>query len=238
MKKESKTVVVSGCTKGIGRSVCEAFAAGGFNVAGFARNKKDVADMTGAFEKKYPGQLFYFAPADASRHKDLKHFTEKVLRLFGGIDILVNNAGVFLPGNIADEKKGQLETVMETNLYSAYHLSREILPHLIKRKSGLIFNMCSIASLQAYKNGGSYAISKFALLGFSRQLRLEMMPHNIKVTSIIPGATLTDSWAGTELDESRFIQPTDIAQTMFNIASLSGGANVDEVIIRPQYGDI
>ena len=93
------------------------------------------------------------------------------------IDVLVNNAGTFIPGNVYDEGEGVLEKQMEINLYSAYHLTRLLLPPMMKQKSGHIFNICSIASLQAYPNGGAYSISKFALAGFSKNLRHEMKPQ-------------------------------------------------------------
>ncbi len=67
-----------------------------------------------------------------------------------------------------------------------------------KNNSGHIFNMCSIASLRAYPNGGSYSISKYALLGFSENLREELKPYSIKVTAICPGATYTPSWEGSD----------------------------------------
>jgi short-subunit dehydrogenase len=105
-------------------------------------------------------------------------------------------------------------------------------------KSGHIFNMCSIASIQAYKNGGSYAISKFALLGFSKCLREELKNHRIRVTAVIPGATKTRSWAGAGLPDERFIRPDDVAQAVLSAYLMSVNSVVEEIIIRPQEGDI
>ena len=103
------------------------------------------------------------------------------------MDVLVNNAGVFIPGQIHKEKSGTLEKLMKTNLYSAYYLTQFLSKMMIKEKSGHIFNICSTASITAYANGGSYGISKFALLGFSKNLREEMIPYHIKVTAVLPG---------------------------------------------------
>jgi NADP-dependent 3-hydroxy acid dehydrogenase YdfG len=154
------------------------------------------------------------------------------------VEILVNNAGTFIPGQIINEPDGILEKLIDTNLYSAYHMTRALLPGMIKLKHGHIFNMCSIASLNAYANGGSYSISKFALLGFSKSLREELKPHNIKVTSLMPGATLTDSWAGVDLPESRFMQAEDIAKLISDIYHLSANTVIEEVVLRPVLGDI
>jgi hypothetical protein len=109
---------------------------------------------------------------------------------------------------------------------------------MISQKCGHIFNMCSIASLHAYANGGSYSISKFAMLGFSKSLREELKPHGVKVTSLMPGATLTDSWAGVDLPESRFMKAEDIAQLIFDVYNLSASTVIEEVVLRPVLGDI
>jgi short-subunit dehydrogenase len=98
--------------------------------------------------------------------------------------------------------------------------------------------MCSIASIKAYPNGGSYAISKFALLGFSKCLREELKSFNIRVTAIMPGATLTASWEGVDLPEERFMRVEDVADTIYGAYSLSGRSVVEEIIIRPQLGDL
>jgi hypothetical protein len=98
--------------------------------------------------------------------------------------------------------------------------------------------MCSIASFTAYKNGGSYAITKFALLGFSKSLREELKESGIRVTAVMPGATLTSSWEGVELPEERFMKPEDVAEVIFNAYFISERSVVEEIIIRPQLGDI
>lgn len=103
---------------------------------------------------------------------------------------------------------------------------------------GHIFNMCSIASLAAYSNGGSYSISKFALNGFSKNLREEMKPHHIKVTAVFPGAVMTDSWGDYDNSANRIMEAEDIAKMMFASAMLSPQACVEEILIRPQLGDL
>lgn len=236
--QQNKTIIVTGCTKGIGEAICSRFASEGFNVSGCARSVKDLEKMQQEFTNQYSGQQFLFEACDVSDKSSLKIYAEKVLAAFGKVDVLVNNAGVFLPGNIQDEEDHVLETLLKTNVESAYHFTRALLPQFLKQKSGHIFNMCSIASLQAYPQGGSYAISKFALLGFSKQLRQELKQDNIKVTAVMPGATYTNSWAGASFPESRFIPARDIAATVFDIYKLSGSTDVEEIVIRPQLGDI
>ena len=152
--------------------------------------------------------------------------------------MLINNAGSFIQGSVHNEPDGALEEMMQTNLYSAYHLTRMLLPSMMHRKSGHIFNICSIASLQAYPNGGAYSISKWALDGFSKNLREEMKPFNIKVTAVFPGATYTDSWKSSGIDSKRFMEANDVASIVYAASQLSPLACVEDIILRPQLGDI
>jgi hypothetical protein len=161
-----------------------------------------------------------------------------VLDLNRPVDVLVNNAGKFIPGTTMEEAEGNLESMIETNVYSAYHVTRGLVAHMKAKAAGHIFNLCSIASIKAYPNGGSYAISKFALLGFSKVLREELKECGIRVTAVLPGATRTASWDGVDLPDTRFIKPEDVAEIIFNAYSISDRSVVEEVIIRPQLGDI
>lgn len=230
--------VVTGATKGIGRAIAEIFAQNGFDVFVCARTVTDLEKMKLDWSGQYPDSNLYVFPADLGKKDDLVQFAEYIKNHTASIDVLVNNAGLFLPGGITDSRSGTLETLMETNVYSAYHLTRALLPAILKRGKGHVFNMCSVASLMAYPNGSIYSITKYALLGFSKSLRLELQTKGIKVTSIMPGATWSDSWAGVDLPEERLMQPSDIAKTVWAAYSLSDVAVVEDIILRPQLGDL
>jgi len=232
-----KLVVVTGATKGIGRAVAERFALAKFDVAACARNVKDLQLFKDEIEKKY-GVNVYVKSTDTSDKKQVEEFATFVLALNRPIDVLVNNAGFFTPGATMEEPDGALESMIEGNVYSAYYVTRGLIASMKKNKSGHIFNMCSIASIKAYPNGGSYAISKFALLGFSKVLREELKEFNIRVTAVMPGATKTASWDGVDLPDTRFMKTEDVAEVIFNAYSISDRSVVEEVIIRPQLGDI
>jgi short-subunit dehydrogenase len=128
--------------------------------------------------------------------------------------------------------------MIDVNLYTAYRLTRKILPAMKSNKSGHIFNMCSVASLKAYRNGGAYSISKYALLGFSENLREELKPYGIKVTAICPGATHTPSWEGSGVPEDRIMEAGDIAEMLWSAYKLSSQANVEMIVMRPVKGDL
>ena len=236
----NKNIVITGGTKGLGRALAEKFVKGGFNVAVCARSGNDLLALDNALAamRANESQTIVTVKCDISKKEELKAFVSDVTHALGHVDVLVNNGGVFMPGQIFNEKDGLLEKLIETNLYSAYHLSRLLLPGMIKRNSGHIFNMCSVASIKAYPNGGSYSISKFAMLGLSKALREELMEFNIKVTALLPGATLTESWKGTELPESRFMKAEDVADLIWDIHHLSKNTVVEEVVLRPVLGDI
>lgn len=232
----NKRIVITGATKGIGRAIAEKFASEGWDLALCARTEKDLAELN----SKLPtaNNKLLLSKCDVSKKEEVKAFVEKIISEFGAADVIINNAGIFIPGQVINEDEGTLEKLIETNLYSAYHLSRMLLPKMIEKKAGHIFNLCSVASIQAYPNGGSYSISKFALLGLSKALREELKEHHIKVTALIAGATYTDSWKGSDLPESRFMKPEDVAKSVWDIYNLSENTVVEEILLRPMLGDI
>jgi len=229
-------VIITGATKGIGRAIAEAFAKEGADLAICARTTADLDAFKTDFNTKFPQVEVFTQSVDMSDKAAVLQFAAAIKSKWGQIDVLVNNAGLFIPGEVSKEEDGALEKMIETNLYSAYHLTRAILPSIVAK--GHIFNMCSIASVIAYPNGGSYSISKFALLGFSKVLREELKEQEIKVTAILPGATWSASWAGVDLPESRLMQANDIANAVVGAWKMSPSAVVEEIIIRPQLGDL
>ncbi len=230
-------IVVTGGTKGIGRGIIELFAGKGFNIFTCARNGQDLISIKEELEAKYPALQIYTQTCDMGIKAEVQELAKIINTTFDTINILVNNAGLFLPGTLSDESEGTFEKLMNINLAGSYHLTRGLLPMLKKTPGSHIFNICSTASITAYTNGGSYCISKFALLGFSKVLREELKPEGVKVTSILPGATLTDSWAGTTIPADRFMQPEDIAQAVYDCFQLKSVV-VEELLMRPMKGDI
>jgi short-subunit dehydrogenase len=231
-----KLIVVTGGTKGIGRAVIERFARENFDVATCARNQKELEELSTQLDKS--GVTTFWKVTDMSVKAQANNFSDYVLSLGRPITILVNNAGYFLPGSITTEPDGTLESMIDANLYSAYYTTRKLSGRMKQDRSGHIFNMCSIASIKAYANGGSYAISKFAMLGFSKCLREELMSYNIRVTAVMPGAIKTRSWDGVDLPQERFMPVEDIADLIYDTHALSQRSVVEEIIIRPQLGDI
>ena len=230
--------IVTGGSQGMGKVIAEKLLAEGFSVAVCARNKNKLQAVKAEWNEKYPNASVLTYNADLSIKEEAHAFADMVLSGFPKIDILVNNAGMYLPGTIGEEPDGLLDTMLGVNLYAAYYLTRKIMPVMKKNNGGHIFNMCSIASLKAYPNGGSYGIAKYAAMGFSENLREELKPFGIKVTAICPGATYTPSWHGSGIDPTRMMEATDIATMIWSAYSLSAAANVETIVMRPVKGDI
>lgn len=232
-----RSVIITGASRGIGKAVAEIFAANGHDLFLSSRNEIALYKSMEELQTKYPSvsiKAKAFDLTDKQQAKDLGTWCLKYIVP----DIIVNNAGLFEPGSVHNEPDGLLEKQLAINLNSAYHLTRTLLPKMMERRSGHIFNLCSIASLNAYENGGAYSISKFAMYGFSKNLREEMKPYNIKVTSVHPGAVLTDSWRDYDNSSKRIMEAEDIAKLIFACTQLSAAACVEDILIRPQLGDL
>lgn len=233
-----KYAVITGATQGIGKATAARLLQEGFSVAVCARGQHDLDELQKKWGAAYPGQQVVCHRADMGAPEDVQAFASKILNTFPQVDILVNNAGVFTPGTLAEEPEGNLEMLMNVNLYGSYRLTRLLLPRMKEQQSGHIFNICSVASLQAYPKGGAYSITKYALLGFSDNLRLELTPDHIRVTAVCPGATYTHSWLESGIAAARMMEAEDVASVIWSAYGLSENANIDRIVMRPVTGDL
>lgn len=228
----AKKILITGGSRGIGLAIARRFYKEDFEVIICARGTEGLEKA----KAEMPNISTY--ACDISQKEEVLALAEKINEKHGRLDILVNNGGVFLPGAIHEEEDSVFETEMLTNVHSAYYLTKRLLPKMMEAKTGTIINMCSIASVMAYSVGGSYSISKFALLGFSKSIREEMKPHGIRVIAMLPGATYTSSWEGVDIPEERMMPADDIAELAWTSWKMSARTVVEEVLIRPQLGDL
>ena len=235
----NKLTVITGASKGIGNAIAQTFAKQGHHLALSSRSATDLKKLKGILLSINPNIEIYTFAHDLGKKEEVKKFGEELLALPHPIDVLVNNVGVFLPGSsIHNEEDAILETQLEVNLLSGYYLTKMIVGQMKNRREGYIFNICSVASVVAYPSGGSYCISKFAQYGMTKVLREEMKPYGIKVTAILPGATKTASWEGVDLPDDRLMKPEDVAEAAWSAYSLSKNSVMEEIVIRPQLGDL
>lgn len=230
-------VIITGATKGIGKEIAGIFAGNGFPLSICSRHIKDLQE-TAVWLKKKGSPSVHYKKTDLSKRKEVLAYGKEILNRKLKISALINNGGVYLK-DTQENKQGEiLEFLLRTNLFSAYYLTHYILPEFKKQKTGHIINICSVAGLKPFPDGIAYGISKFAMRGMGLSLREELKKHKVKITTIYPGATYTDSWKGTKLPVSRFMPAEEVAQVVWNCFNTSPRTVIEEVVMRPMAGDL
>ena len=237
-KKKAMNVVITGGTQGMGRAIAEAFAKEGANLAITARTGADLLLTQQELAKDYPSSQIMTQVADLSQPDQIKAFAEKVINTWGTVDVLVNNAGLFRTGAMLDEGEDQLEIMMAVNLYGPVKLTRYLAQALFAAEAAHIFNICSVASQKYFPGSGSYSTTKYALLGYTRALREEWKEKGVKVTAVLPGATWSRSWDGSNVSPERIMQASDVAQAVVAAWKLPKTALMEELLLRPPLGDL
>ncbi len=232
------SAIITGATKGMGRSIAIAFAREGVSLAICSRNESELEEFKGELAGINPEIKVFTRVTDGSVKDQLLAFAAAAEDELGFIGIIVNSLGMYGPQRMLEENDTDFDKQLNTNLMPAYHLYRYFGKKMMEKRKGHIFTICSVAALDPIAEAGTYSVTKIALLGLSKVMRLEMMPFNVKVTAIIPGSTLTDSWKGTTIDKDRFVSPDDIASAIIGTYRMSAGANVDQIIIRPLGGQV
>ncbi len=153
-------------------------------------------------------------------------------------DVLVNNAGHFVAKSFLETTPDLFKEQIESNLTGCFLVTKNLLPAMITAKSGHVFFMGSVASIKGYAGASAYCAAKHGLLGLARAVRAETLNTGVRITTILPGATLTPSWAGTTLPQERFMSPEDVARCIVDVWRLSSRTVVEELLLRPVEGDI
>lgn len=229
--------VITGATKGIGRATTLMLAPIASGLALCARNEAELDALQAELSARHPELPVYTSITDMADKEQVVEFGEGVKAAFGEVDVLVLNAGIFMPGGIATEAEGALETQWAVNVAGPYHLTRAMVP-AIQKPGSLVVLIGSTASETAYPNGGAYGMTKHAVLGMAKNLREEMKPRGIRVTCIMPGATYTASWEGSDVDPERLMPAEDVARAVLFAVESSPRTVIEEILMRPQLGDL
>ena len=231
MNLENKIAVVTGGTKGIGRSIAEELLKAGAKVFITARNEREVqqtiADLSqlGQIESEI---------CDVRSFDQVKMMLDEAERKFGGVDILINNAGIGMFKAVAETEPEEFRAVLETNLFGVFYCCQAAIPKLKKRGGGYIINISSLAGVNAHPKMSAYNASKFGLNGFSEALMQEVRQDNIKVSYVMPGSVNTE-FGGDRMptDTAWMLQPIDIAQVVINLLQMDERALPSRVELRP-----
>lgn len=208
----NKVWFITGSSRGLGRSLTEAVLNAGDNVIATARNTQALNDL----KEKYPTQL-QTLQLDVTSEKQVTSVINEAIDLFGRIDVVVNNAGFGITGAAEAYTKEQLHSQMDTNFWGAVYVTRAVLPHLRKQRSGHILQVSSIGGRVGTPGISLYQAAKFALVGFSEAVSKEITPLGIKLTIVEPGGFRTD-WAGSSMTYATEIP--DYEQTVGLIAKV------------------
>jgi 3-oxoacyl-[acyl-carrier protein] reductase len=236
MDIKGKIIWITGSSRGIGEATAKALAAKGAKVIVSGRTDDDILRVTGDINAE--GDSALAIQCDVRSSDDIRNLVQEVKETWGSIDILINNAGIGIFKPILELSEDDWDEMMEINLKSAFLCSKAVLPDMLAKKSGKIINIVSVAGKQAYNGCGGYSASKFGMRGFTDVLRMETRDHGIQVTAVYPGATSTAIWGNADVDFSIMIRPDEVAQSIVAVCETGVSAHLEEIVLRPQGGDL
>jgi len=236
--KSGPVVLITGASQGIGAAIARTFATElpGVRLALVARSEKNLRAVARDCIKF--GATVEIFPCDVSREASVKSMARIVTRHFGPVDVLINNAGAFAQASFAETKVAEFDRMIAVNLRSAFLVTQAFLPAMLKRKRGDIFFMSSIAGLGAYPNAAAYCAAKFGVTGLAQVLRAETKDRGVRVCCVHPGATWSPSWSKSGVKRERIMPAEDIARAILDVHRLGRRTVVEEIVLRPQRGDV
>ncbi len=231
-------ILITGASQGIGTAIAKVFAkeVRGVRLALVARNEKNLRSVAKTCAKF--GATAESFSCDVTDEKAVEALAAAVTKRFGAVDVLINNAGIFEGAPLVETPVAQFDRVVATSLRSTFLVSRAFVPGMVKRGRGDVFNMSSIAGLQAYPGGAAYCAAKFGVTGLTKVMRAELKTKGVRVTLVCPGATWSPSWDGSGVAAERIMPAEDVARAFLDIYLLSRRTVVEEIVLRPQEGDI
>ncbi len=235
-------VLVTGASQGIGAAIAEVFArelrgAGGCRLALVARNGANLRRVAQRCLRTGATEVETFV-CDVSDATAVETMAEALRARFARVDVLINNAGYFVPDALLSLSPERFDATVAANLRSVFLVTRAFAPAMAKRGRGDIFVMASVAGLRAFPAGGAYVAAKHGVLGLARALREELKSSGVRVTTVLPGATVSPSWKGSGVPAARMMPAADVARAFFDAYRLSRRTVVEEIILRPQLGDV
>ena len=236
--KSRPVILVTGASQGIGEAIAKVFAkeVRGGRLALVARNVRGL-QATAKACIKFGAKAEAFE-CDVSNETSVGLMAEAVQERFGAVDVLVNNAGAFAMAPFVETKVEEFDRMYAVNLRSAFLVTQAFLPAMLKRKAGDVFLMSSIAGLEAYPQSAAYCAAKFGVTGLAKVLRAETKDHGVRVCCVHPGATWSPSWSKSGVKPERIMPAEDIARAILDVYRLGRRTVVEEIVLRPQLGDL
>lgn len=230
-KLSGKVALVTGGSRGIGRAIALRLAAMGASVAICGRNRAALEDSAKVLEKLEARS--FFQVTDVTRAEEVDDLVSKTEATLGPIQILVNNAGIGLFGPAHEKSEADWDRVLDTNLKSVFLVSRTVTPSMIRRGSGDIINISSLAGKNTFAGGGIYCASKWGLMGLSGCMAEDLREHGIRVSVICPGSVATEFSGRGPKDVTKVLSAEDVAHAVEAIVTQDQGSFLSEMHLRP-----
>ncbi len=233
MADETIISIVTGASRGIGRGIAHRLAKEKHNVMIFGRDVSALKKV-GKELREFGVETELFA-GDVANEKFVNESVETILKEYGKIDHLINNAGVGIMRKVVDASLDDFRKQMDANLFGIFNFTKAVLPSMIKRRSGSIINILSLAAKNAFVGGAMYSATKHAALGFTKSLMLEVREYNIRTAAICPGSVDTEFSHGEIQSKNidKILKPEDVAETVIAIINMPPRALISEIDIRP-----
>ena len=233
MDFKDKVVLITGASSGIGRQTAIEFAKLGANIVLVARRKNKLEQVETELKKFHTSTLI--CQCDVSKKDQIEQMSKTVLEKFGQLDILVNNAGFAIYGSVSDLSIDDIESQMKTNYFGMIYCIKNFLPSMLKKNSGHIVNVASVAASFGLPGIASYCASKFAMLGFSEGLKHELKDTGVGITVVSPIMVRTDFFDHPSFEKMPQYSPTSLSSKTVAKAILKAANSPRLEIIVPSF---
>jgi NADP-dependent 3-hydroxy acid dehydrogenase YdfG len=237
----TKTILITGATAGFGKATAEHFAAAGWNCIITGRRQDRLTELAGTLQNKYPVQIHTLC-FDVQNREAVFAAINSLPAEWHSIDVLLNNAGLALGRDSFElANLDDWDTMLDTNVKGLMYVTKAVLPFMIAKKNGHIINIGSTAGKEVYKDGNGYCASKHAVDAISKAMRIDLLPHQIKVTAIHPGAAETefslvrfkgdDQKANAVYDGYKALEAKDIAAIIYYASTLPAHVCINDLVV-------
>lgn len=226
-----KAALITGASRGIGLAIARCLGRLGARVAICARDAAKLEQAAAVLRGE--GVEVMARAADVTRAADITALVEETLQTFGVIDILVNNAGIGIFGPFHQQGEAEWDNLLDTNLKSVFLASRAVAQGMIRRRSGYIINISSLAGKNTFANGGIYCASKWGVQGLTGCMAEDLRAYGIRVSAVCPGSVASDFSPHTGRDASKLLQPEDVAHAVAALVTAAPQSFISEIQMRP-----
>ncbi len=226
-----QVALVTGGSRGIGLAIAARLGRMGARIAICARSAESLERAAEGLRRDAVETLAM--AADVTRSAEVTALVERTRKSLGPVDILVNNAGVGIFGPVQALRESDWDAVLDTNLKAVFLVSKEVAPDMIRRRTGQIINISSLAGKNAFANGSVYCASKWGLLGLTYCMAEDLRTYGIRVSAVCPGTVATEFSPHAGKDPSKMLQPDDIAHAVAALVTQAPQSFISEVLLRP-----